>query len=137
MTLVWNEDYKTGVPVFDAQHKKLFASINKLYSSIDRLVIKEEFDKLLAEFIDYSVVHFQTEEMYFDKYGYPLTEEHELEHVAYKNKMDDFIKRVKNSDKLDLSFELVEYVEDWWVQHVLHTDHKYIPFFKEKGLVED
>ena len=40
-------------------------------------------EKVLNNLINYTATHFQTEEKYFDRYGYPETFSHKKEHGAF------------------------------------------------------
>jgi len=36
--------------------------------------------------------------------------------------------------KLGLPEDVMEFLKNWWVGHILHKDMKYSAFFNEKGL---
>lgn len=74
VTIVWNDNLKTGITVIDEQHQSLFELIGKLDLS------KEEeeslFYEILVDFQRYISVHFKTEEEYMKYTEYPAYQDH-------------------------------------------------------------
>jgi len=58
----WNENFETGVPAIDAQHRQLVELLNRLASQVAAGASADELDKILDELTDYAVYHFETEE---------------------------------------------------------------------------
>lgn len=133
MSVEWKEEYSVCVKEIDDQHKNLVKIINKLYKSIYSEVIKKELGKILDELIEFAQIHFATEESYFDKFDYDNSEEHKREHEKFKKEMLDLKNKFEN-DEIKISFDLVDFLEDWLVHHLMNEDQKYVKCFKEKGL---
>lgn len=133
MALEWGAKYSVQVKEIDEQHKKLFALINCLNDAINEHNVKEKVEQILKELLDYSVYHFETEEKYFDKYKYVKSVEHKAEHNSFKEKMLEFGKKF-HKDEIAVSFELIDYLEDWLIDHMMHQDQQYVHCFKEHGL---
>ena len=86
---------------------------------------------MLHELFTYANFHLVTEEEYFEKYQYPGAAEHILVHDFYRLKINEF--KDKN-DELSLSYEMIDFLEDWWLGHIAVADKEYQPFFASKGL---
>ena len=47
--------------------------------------------------------------------------------------MNYFESKIKNNE-IEISFELIDFLEDWWIYHLQNQDQKYVKCFKEHGL---
>ncbi len=128
--LNWIDDYSVGVEEIDFHHKKIFALINDLRRSIGKKDIA--VDDLLLELRDYADYHLRTEENYFEKFKYKRGKKHKKMHDKYRIKIDKFINQ-KNAINLNLR-KLLNFLEKWWISHILGEDKKYEEFFHENGL---
>lgn len=129
----WTPDYSVNVKELDEQHKKFIAVLNDLYQAILNNRQKEELQGIFAKLDDYLNFHFATEEKYFDKFNYEGSEEHKAEHQKAKDKIADIKQRSKDDEKV-ISFELIDFLEDWLISHVDTMDKKYTKCFNEHGL---
>ena len=133
MSIKWKKEYSVNVKVFDEHHKILFENINKLYNAINEMRFGDEAEKVLEELIEYGKKHLSLEEEYFDKYNYPDAKEHKEKHQEYLEKMQFFENNFKNKE-VELSFELTDFLEDWWIKHVSNVDKEYTKFFNDLGV---
>src|SRR3989344_4665653 len=131
--LNWVEDYSVGVKEFDEQHKKMFVIINNLYDAMHASVIDDELREFINELVSYANYHFSTEEKYFAEFDYPEKEAHIKAHDFYRAKVSEFVKEFEEHKKF-LSFEILDFLEDWWLGHVITVDKKYTSFFNAHGL---
>ena len=129
----WNSSLATGVKIIDQQHKQLVDMINKLYTAMKNGQGKSVVQKLLDDLAAYTVRHFETEEKYFEQFGYPETAAHKKIHADLKATVVDFVDKFK-SGKADVSMELMNFLRDWLAGHIQKTDMRYARFFLEKGL---
>jgi len=129
----WNEKLATGVKECDDQHKKLVSLVNDLYDAMKQGKGKEVLDKMLDELVKYAGYHFTTEETLMTKYGYPASElsAHKREHEAFKSKIKEFLDK-KAKGEVTLTVEVMTFLKDWLVKHIMGTDKKYGPFLVER-----
>jgi hemerythrin-like metal-binding protein len=127
----WSEKLVTGVKECDDQHKKLVSLINELYDAMKQGKGKEVIDKALDELVKYADYHFTTEETLMSKYGYPELAAHKREHEYFKNKIKEFLDK-KAKGEVTLSVEVMSFLKDWLLKHLMETDKKYGPFLKQK-----
>ena len=128
----WTPDLSVHVKKIDDQHKKLFDIINQIYELSDFEKTKEKLDKVLNELIEYTRVHFSTEEKYFEKCNYPGTEEHIAEHMKLIEQVLDFKRRFDNDE--DIISEFLDFIKSWLDDHLKTMDQKYVKNFEECGL---
>jgi len=133
MLMDWKDEYSVEVNEIDEQHKKIFLLINDLYNAIQEMNTKEKLKEILENLIDYAIYHFNTEEKYFDKFKFELTSEHKQEHNQFKKKISDMNEKINNNE-IQISFELIDFLEDWIIDHVTDSDQKYKNCLKKNGL---
>ncbi|MBD3310944.1 MAG: bacteriohemerythrin [Candidatus Magasanikbacteria bacterium] len=135
MPLIWKEENSVGVKMFDLQHKELFDIINELIEAINNKKFNDVIDDIMVRLVDYGNYHLSTEEKFFDQYDYPEKDSHKALHDEYINKINSFQQRYQNQDgEIDIAFDLVNFLENWWVNHINGADKKYSEFFNGKGV---
>lgn len=131
--LTWEDSYSVGVKEIDGQHQKMFGIINRLYDSMNAAKDTENLPQILKELVDYATFHFSTEEKYFVKFNYEDSAEHINFHHMYSGRVDHFIKDYEVQNSL-LSFEILDFLKDWWINHINGEDKKYTECFHQHGL---
>ncbi len=129
----WNSKYILGVDSIDKQHKRLVDLINKLYADFGSKRGKESLIKVVDELIQYTQYHFGYEEEIFQKIGYKETVNHNAEHANFIKKVDSFANGYKNQGTV-LSFDIINFLKDWLVNHICKTDKRYVKALKEHGI---
>ena len=131
--LEWNEKYSVGVKDLDEQHKVIFDLINALSDLENITVFSEELADALTKLMNYLVEHFNLEEKYMREYKYPRYDIQVTQHKKFKKQILKF-----NLDtiryKPSVPEDLLEYLKQWFVNHILEEDMLYRDFFIEKGL---
>ncbi|MCX7909680.1 MAG: bacteriohemerythrin [Ignavibacteria bacterium] len=131
--ITWNDSYSVGVAIIDNQHKRLVNIINELNDAMGAGKGKEVLGKVLFELIQYVNTHFKTEEEYMIKYQYDEYEQHRYEH----EKLTDEVKRFYedfNSGKAVLSIQIMNFLRNWLMDHIIIKDKKFGKFLNEKGM---
>lgn len=134
MALVtWSDKYSMNIKEIDEQHKNLVRMINELHDAMLNAKSKELALGIIDEMAEYTQYHFSTEEKYMVQYKYPEYAAHKKEHDKFIQQVGDF-KKDYESGKAGLSFDLLNFLKNWLVNHIQESDKKYSPFFNEKGL---
>lgn len=134
MVFTWKDEYSVGIDEIDNQHKNFISLLNELYDAIQENKIKGELSSIFDKVINYAKLHFETEEGYFIKFNYPYAEEHIAAHKSLMSELLDKQRKLA-VDEFELSFELMDYMENWLVSHLGRLDKKYADYFKERGLI--
>lgn len=129
----WDQSCSVGVKEIDTQHRAIFEIINRLYALMQANKDSESLSSIVQELMDYARYHFSTEEKYFDQFHYPDKETHIKAHHTYKEKVSQFVKDYANS-KTVLSFDIIDFLEDWWLDHIKGLDKQYTDCFHNHGL---
>lgn len=130
----WNKLFNTNIKIIDEQHQGLVEILNSLYDSMLINNSSAELGELLEKLVNYTVIHFKSEEALLDKYDYPETVEHKAEHKYLANKAEKYLKDYK-SGVLDITDDVLYFLKDWLKKHIVHTDKKYSAFLISKGVV--
>lgn len=130
----WEEKYSVNVKEIDEQHKKLVKLVNDLHEAMSVGKGKAIMATVLQSLIDYTATHFAAEEKYMTKFNYPAYPQHKSEHDKFVKQVLDFQKGFAKGD-LVLTLDVMKFLKDWLLNHILGTDKKFGPFFNEKDLV--
>jgi hemerythrin len=133
MKLIWEDKYSVGVKLIDDQHKMMFETINKLLYMLSNMAQKNEIDEIISKLVEYKKFHFETEEKYFDEFNYEYAEEHKAKHRDFNNKLAELVEKNKD-DSITLAFSLIDFLEDWLLDHLITEDQKYVACFAKNGL---
>ncbi len=132
-TILWDDTFSVGVAEIDLEHQKLLEMINELSFSISEKKGMDLSGKILSGLVNYSEVHFKTEEKYFAQLSYPEMEEHIEEHDLFRQKISELIDEFGNNNPF-LSIDVLEFMSKWFKNHMLQTDKEYSTFFISNGL---
>ena len=135
--MIWKEKYKVGVPLIDEQHEELFARVTAFVETVRS--DKEWSEKLskvneTMEFMKaYVVTHFQDEEAYQEKIGYPQAEQHKKIHndmVAYVGTVAEEYE--KNGYQELLIQQFAGKLLTWLINHVAADDQRIGDYARSK-----
>lgn len=129
----WKEEYSVGVEEIDDQHKDLIGLILDLFNAINEKKTKEQLGEILKDLIEFADTHFSTEEKYFEEFDYENKEEHAKEHRDFAAKVIGLNEKYENNE-IEISFELIDFLEDWLLDHLIEQDQKYKECFAKHGL---
>lgn len=131
--LEWEQKYSVGVEELDNQHKLMFVTINELLDAINENKTEEHLGHIIESLVKYKTFHFATEEKYFKQFNYEESEEHILKHREFNEKLTA-LKEKYPSYTVEFAFELVDFLEDWLINHLMVEDQKYKECFTLNGL---
>jgi hemerythrin-like metal-binding protein len=129
----WTNEYSVNIQQIDNQHKGLFEIINKLYNAFSQKKANEQLNGIIDELIQYAVNHFATEEKYFKEFGYENTADHMQKHKEFFEKMKEF-QANKDKKQLLVTYQLMSFLRNWLIDHILHEDVDYKDCFIKNGL---
>lgn len=131
--LEWDEKYSVGIQVIDNQHKTMFSTINKLIDVVGNDPDESELKEIIQYLLEYKRLHFATEERYFEQAHYVGALEHVEAHKKFGEKLAE-IQEKCGGDMVMLTFELVDFLEDWLIDHLMDMDQKYKEPLQAAGL---
>ena len=124
----WNSSYCLGLDEIDEQHRSLLALINDIWQAIVSRSDKKTLLGLVEELEKYTLAHFAAEETFMRVTSFPEFDRHKKEH-------QQFVSRVAEEKKLAvqsgaMSLDLMYFLRDWLVDHILVSDKAYAEFTK-------
>jgi hemerythrin len=120
----WSGKYSIGIREIDNQHKGLVIIINELFVAMSEGKAKNKLDDIFDYLTEYTKKHFHTEEVALFKYAYPDIEQHKKEHQKFILKLKELKSDFKN-DKVTVTLEVLNFLKDWLLNHILISDKKY------------
>jgi len=126
----WNQSVSVQQELLDKQHKQIYDHINKLHAAImEKSVDKALTISIMNNIENYTNEHFSTEEKLLAACNYPGLEEHKLIHQKMSKKTAELAQEIRQIRGTDAQ-ALLLFLKDWWQQHILKTDMKYVPLSK-------
>ncbi len=133
----WDMEMNIGVAEIDEQHEYLTGVLNTLCQSFAQGTDKEILEETISQINDYGRYHFETEERYMRQFEneYPDYIAHLEAHQEFFEKVVSFLlDYVEGKDSITI--ELLNYLVDWWFQHINGMDKGLGKFLQQKGVAE-
>ncbi|NMG72101.1 bacteriohemerythrin [Parazoarcus communis] len=130
MLVTWQDGYALDLDEIDDQHRMLFDIMNRLWSAIIRRAETVELGGILEDLERYTVLHFTEEETFMRSISYMGFDEHIEQHRRFV----DYIIQEKRSALAgrQVSLELIHFLRDWLVNHILVEDKRYADQFRQE-----
>lgn len=134
MTLIsWTDAFLTNIAEIDAQHRTLVDMVNRLHAAVRAGRDREALAEVLAGLIAYTRTHFAHEERLMSEHGYPEFAAHKAEHDRLTGRVMEFERRFRE-EGAPLTIELIIFLHDWLLKHILTVDRRYGPFLNARGV---
>jgi hemerythrin len=125
-TLVWQDDFATGVAEIDEQHMILVHTLNEAGDTLSKDASMAVFERITQDLLSYALYHFDTEEGLMQEFGY--TEQsreeairHQEQHRAFSSKVLAVRDNLKAGVKIPPG-EILTFLNEWLVNHIQNTD---------------
>jgi len=122
--VTWSDDYSVGNEQLDTQHKSLFELLNKLHDGITDKRENQYNDEILLELQHYAVMHLSFEEIHMADILYDDLDKHMAQHDILRAKVGE-LSSTNSIGGPDRQKELVEFLSEWLLKHVINEDKKY------------
>ncbi|MBF0190310.1 MAG: bacteriohemerythrin [Magnetococcales bacterium] len=130
----WRQKLSVGVDAFDLDHRKLIELINQLHSAMEQKQSNQVLNHILDELINYATTHFTREERLLNEHGYNGVEAQHQQHAKFLQYIREQHKTLLNGDSFALAGELLKFLKDWLLEHILKHDMGYKTFLNDKGV---
>jgi len=128
----WDKSYSVGNDKLDSQHKQIINSINQLIDNSHFALSSEPIVDILENLAHYANEHLKYEEKLLDQVNYPDYESHKQLHLKYTEDIAEFLtKASKVEDETLYYLELLHFLKQWWLNHILKADMQYKDFVNE------
>ena len=124
--IAWKPKYEQGVFIIDEQHRAIIAVINSLYYAMQSNHGSDMLHPVIGMIDEYTRIHFETEEEFHGKCGFPDAEQHRSLHRELIRRMSKIgRKSAENKDP----YQFMQFLRDWWNHHICNEDrvfHEYL-----------
>jgi hemerythrin len=118
----------------DDQHGILMDSMNELRQALDRGCGREQASELLDRLIEFTRMHFWSEEQLMEQTGFPGLAAHRAEHHTILAQFLQSAHRIQYGAAGDLR-PVLGILGDWFTQHIEGQDQEYGPWLNERGVL--
>lgn len=132
LVFVWRDEYNTGIREVDEQHKRLVKLINDLHLAMQDGKGKDVLGGILDQLVDYTKVHFRSEETMLMRQGYAGLGSHQKIHSNLTDQVIALRDKYR-SGSLTLTMQTMTFLKDWLRNHILIEDMKYVTALKGAG----
>jgi hemerythrin-like metal-binding protein len=122
-----------GVRAMDDQHGILMDAINALRLALVRGAGEEKISELLDEFVEFTRMHFWSEEQLMERTGFAGLEEHRVEHHRMLADILQSAHWLQYGKDVQLRPLLCK-LHRRFMDHVETMDQKYAPWLHEQGV---
>jgi len=129
----WSSALSVGHSEIDRQHQVLIEIANRLNAAMRAGHGRQVAGPILNELVDYTINHFSFEENLMAKHAYPERERHMGEHRKLIADLSKF-KQQFDSGNAAISVELMGFIRDWLVNHILKVDRALSSDLAKRGL---
>ena len=134
--LEWEKKYSVDVEEIDIHQKKMFELFNLLIDMKTSKTDIKDCVNVITEINEYSKLYFSTEEKYLKKKGYPDFNSHAKAHRQFA-KISISLRLEVSENEASLTFDVIEEMRNWLINHILTRDTLYIPFLRINQYIED
>jgi hemerythrin-like metal-binding protein len=135
--ILWNDSYLTGIDRIDEQHKVLVNTLNEANARLATCVTRDLLEQITRDLLSYAIYHFETEESLMKEYNYAGLsatddEKHHHEHRSFSQQVVSLREGLRDG-RLVTREELLSFLNNWLVNHILFTDKRFGEFLNSHG----
>ena len=121
------KEYLTGIELIDEEHAKLFEYADQIYELLNDKFMVDKYDSIrdiLDKLFHYAEKHFADEEAYMESIQYKRLFTQKVQHKAFIDELNKYnLEEIDSMDDKDKVIEnLLTFVTDWLVEHILNVD---------------
>jgi len=134
MTLsVWKHASSVGVRAMDDQHGILVDTMNELRLAVVHGSGREQVSEVLDRLIEFTRMHFWSEEQLLEQYSFPSLAEHRIDHQRIMAQILQSSHRVMHGETVQMR-PLLCYLNDSYAGHIETMDREYGTWMNEHGV---
>jgi len=129
----WDETAILNIGEIDRQHQHLFALVDNLHQAMASPQSTDSVSNALEELVNFTRMHFATEESLMTRHAYPEYEKHREEHETLLQDVAELLQRFRDGDAL-IPFAIELDLEAWALKHIVTSDKLLATFLNSKGI---
>jgi hemerythrin-like metal-binding protein len=129
----WDEGLDTGIADVDAEHRLQVSLVNALEAVLRQGKDQALAEKTLQQLVDFTSVHFLSEELMMRLHAYPGHDAHALEHGRLLDQVQA-IRRASTGGDRASALQLIEALRSWLVSHIKSMDQGFALWCARNGI---
>ncbi|MFA7278902.1 MAG: bacteriohemerythrin [Sterolibacterium sp.] len=132
--LIFDSRYVVGIEQVDREHQKLFELASKIYDNLalDVILPMKDIKAAIAELVEYTKVHFASEEALMAANVYPGLPEHRELHAYLIYRIKEFEKSVEDGEQIT-PVDAYEFLCGWLGDHIQASDRNFGEYFSRNA----
>jgi hemerythrin-like metal-binding protein len=131
--LTWSHECIVGVQAMDDQHGILMDTLNELRIMLLHGGSRRDISLQLERLIEFTQMHFQSEEQLLQREGFPRFDEHRSSHMKLLGKLYSALEQVNHDEALHFP-SLLAFLPSWYMDHVEQLDQPYGVWLNDRGV---
>lgn len=131
--LTWSHECIVGVQAMDDQHGILMDTLNELRAMLLRGTGRRHLCLQFEHLIEFTQMHFHSEEQLLLQQGFPGTEEHCKAHQHLLSRLYSALEQLNREEPIHLH-SLLDFLPTWYLEHVEQLDQPYGVWLNEHGV---
>lgn len=124
----WSQDFELGISVIDEDHQMLFRTIRQIGEQIAEKRNAGVIEATIKSLGLYIEEHFDREERFMLRAGYPDFDEHKKQHDDFRDSVISLREfHAQHPEEVDAQ-KIVSFLEDWLLNHIAKVDRGYAPY---------
>jgi len=133
MDIAWSEEFASGIPLIDSQHKSLIGRIHKLQEAVESGRGRIEARRAVAFIEEYARMHFSLEEEHMERLKYPERVFHKEQHREFMKTLEELKREAARSSFNEQSVRDIQYeLWNYYRLHISVIDAAMARFFRER-----
>jgi len=124
--MTWTNELSVNVPQMDEQHRRLFELTNQLHDAVLKKRGSGMLQALFAQVVQTTATHFAAEERFMQQIRFRGIDKHKAQHDAWTTQMQELKTRIE-AGAATVSLDVVQFLKDWMLTHLLESDRLYAP----------
>jgi len=129
----FTDDFDVLITRMNDDHKRIFAYINNIHQRVKEKSDTAALLPILKELGSFTRLHFQREEEAMQAASYAGYPQQKAAHEKLLGKVAEIIADLDGGKDVDL-LEVMTFLRDWLVTHILVMDRQYGPVLKAQGI---
>jgi len=129
----FSEPFRVDVKDMDTQHIGIFDFINRIHAALKQNKGHGEISRIVTDMRNFTSKHFKEEEVLMRKINYRDLDKQISAHNNLISRVDQIINQFNSNQEVNM-IEVMVFLKDWLVGHIMGMDKKYAPFMHDKNI---